>query len=532
MYKRQSLEDVKKNLSKLLFEFTLPCSLEVSSDFKNASLNVLFFNAASLILGDTSYYEGEKTEELLTIWQKQTVDLLTKAGVDKQEATQLAADAVKLDKKMAKFYNSAEYNAQIENLYKTMSLSDFETKTKSFDLAHFIKENNLSDAPFVIAPEENYLNHFDELFNEENFAQLKGWLVGNFVNKAAQFLSDELRQAALPLSTALYGMTAISSDERFVYNQLKSQFDEVVGQYYGLKYLGAQGKADATELVQSIVEVYKERLADKTWLSSETKQKAIEKLNTLKLKVGYPEVTQAFYNDLEVKDNLYQTAKVNGRHKMEYNFAQLPKPVDHSVWLMSAIEANACYNPSDNDVTLPALVLQEPFYSLDQSRSANYGGVGTVIGHEISHAFDNNGAQFDKNGNMENWWSKEDYEEFNKRIKKEIELFDGVVVGDIKSNGTLTVSENIADQGGLSAVIAANKKDNGSSKELFKNYARIWHVNSKHEILQYLASSDVHSLPQARVNVQVQCQDEFYKAFDVKEGDGMWLDEDKRVRIW
>ncbi|WP_294602600.1 M13-type metalloendopeptidase [uncultured Lactobacillus sp.] len=199
---------------------------------------------------------------------------------------------------------------------------------------------------------------------------------------------------------------------------------------------------------------------------------------------------------------------------------------------MSAIEANACYEPLSNDITFPALLLQKPFYDLQQDRAANYGGFGTVVGHEISHAFDNNGAQFDELGNMKNWWTDEDYAEFNKRVKAEIKLFDGVEVGTSKINGKLTVSENIGDQGGLTVAVAANKQEGGDAKALFENYARFWGTNAKPELWELAAALDVHAFPQARVNVQAQCQEEFYQAFNVKEGDGMWLDPDKRVQVW
>lgn len=528
----KNLDDINQNMSQLLLNFDFPFIFEVGPDFKNSNLNVLGFTRSELVLRDTSYYGNENTDKLLAIWQKQTVELLTMVGLDKNEAKNYVKNAAAFDKKLAEVYNSAEYNAQIENLYNTMSVPDFVNRSKNLDLASFLKENDLFTAPFVIVSESNYLDHFDELFNNNNFDELKGWIVAQFINRVARYLSHDFRKASMPLITALWGTNEISSDKHFAYDELQYQFGDVVGQYYGQKYLGEEAKDSATELVESIVEVYKERLANNTWLGDETKKRALKKLDTLKLKVGYPSRVQKFYDSFEIKDSLYETVKYNRNVKIRDNYAQLKTPVDKGLWLMSAIEPNACYNPQSNDVTLPAIVLQEPFYSLNQSESSNYGGIGTVIGHEITHSFDNNGSQFDEVGDMKNWWSKEDFEKFNKRIKKEIELFDGVKVGTIKQNGKLTVSENIADQGGLTAVIEANKKANGDVRELFESYARIWQTNSKKEFLELLAASDVHALPQVRVNVQVQCQNDFYDAFDVKPTDGMWLDVDKRVQIW
>jgi putative endopeptidase len=176
--------------------------------------------------------------------------------------------------------------------------------------------------------------------------------------------------------------------------------------------------------------------------------------------------------------------------------------------------------------------LQAPFYDLKQDRAENFGGIGTVIAHEVSHAFDNNGAQFDEYGNMKNWWTDADYAEFKKRTQAEIDLFDGIKYGPVTLNGKQIVSENIADQGGLTAAVQANKGENGDMKKLFENFARIWANKQLTESIKTQVSVDVHAPGPERANVQSQCQEEFYKAFDVKEGDGMWLDPEKRVVIW
>lgn len=395
----------------------------------------------------------------------------------------------------------------------------------------------LEQTKFVIVSEPKYLDSFDDLFNDKHFAELKGWLISQFINYSATYLSRAFRAATLPLRKAMWGINELPVDKQFVYDQTTKLFGDVIGQYYGQKYLGEKAKTIATEMVENMVEVYQERLQNNTWLSSVTKEKAIKKLATLKLKIGYPEHVQKFYDLFKVVPTqaggtFYSNVRDNQRVKIEANFAKINQPVDHSIWIMSAIDANACYDPQNNDVTLPAIILQKPFYSLDQDRAANYGGFGTVIGHEISHAFDNNGAQFDELGNMKNWWTDKDFAEFNQRVKAEIALFDGVEVGSVKLNGKLCVSENIGDQGGLTVALEANKKDGGDAATLFNSYARIWETNSTTEFLQLLTSIDVHALPQARVNVQVQCQDEFYRAYDVNPTDGMWLEPAKRVQIW
>ncbi|WP_276804054.1 M13-type metalloendopeptidase, partial [Lactobacillus hominis] len=230
--------------------------------------------------------------------------------------------------------------------------------------------------------------------------------------------------------------------------------------------------------------------------------------------------------------SLYANESQAGKVALKYNLDKLYKDVDRSVWLMPGNLVNACYDPQRNDITFPAAILQKPFYDLKQSRSLNYGGIGVVIAHEISHAFDNNGAKFDEFGNLKNWWTDQDFAEFKKRTQAEIDLFNGIEYGPVTLNGKQIVSENIADQGGLTAAVEANKGEGGDMKEVFENFARVWATKQLPESIKTQVSVDVHAPGPERANVQSQCQEEFYKAFDVKPEDGMWLDPEKRVVIW
>ncbi len=260
-------------------------------------------------------------------------------------------------------------------------------------------------------------------------------------------------------------------------------------------------------------------------------------MRALILKVGYPDKIEKIYDRLKVipaseGGTLYSNERAFTVESIKYNIEQLHKEVDRTVWLMAGNEVNACYDPQRNDLTFPAAILQAPFYDLKQDRATNFGGIGTVIAHEVSHAFDNNGAKFDEFGNMKNWWTKDDYAEFKKRTQAEIDLFDGIQYGPVKLNGKQIVSENIADQGGLTAAVEAAKNEGDDLKKLFENFARVWANKQLTESIKTQVSVDVHAPGPERANVQSQCQDEFYKAFDVKPSDGMWLDPDKRVHIW
>lgn len=528
----KNLDDLNKNIVDLYFRFKMPFSFEVEADRKNTKNNSLSFDRPDLILPDTTSYKNPASKALLDVYEKQVTDLLILGGIEADVAAEYAKNAVAFDAKIAKVAKSSEERADDVALYNPTDTSDFEEKTKTIAFDRFLSEAFEKKTNRVVVYEPNFLDHFTELFNEDNFDEIKGWIIANFINNAAGYLSQEFREASFPFHQALYGQKELISQEKAAYHTANNLFDEVVGVYYGQTYFGEEAKADVKDMIHKMIDVYEKRISENDWLSDATKEKAIVKLRALVLKIGYPDKIQKIFDLYEVKDTLYATQNGIRQVTRKYNFDKLYKPVDRTEWWMPGNMINACYDPQRNDITFPAAILQKPFYSVKQSRAANYGGIGMVIAHEISHAFDNNGAKYDEFGNMKNWWTKEDFAEFEKRTQDEIDLFDGIKYGPVTLNGKQIVSENIADQGGLTAAVEANKGENGDMKELFENSARIWATKQSNELIKTIAAFDVHAPGPERVNVQAQCQEEFYKAFNVKEGDGMWLDPEKRVVIW
>ena len=517
--------------------FTLPFGFAVDADMKNTKVNVVSFTDPDIFLPDTKTYETEGAKDLLAILEKQSVNLLKLAGVAEDQAKEYAADALKFDARLAKVVKSSEEWADYPASYNPYSLEEFEAKFKSLDIKKFLL-NALGEEPEkLIVLDPRFLDNFESLVNEETFDEIKGWMLVKFINGAASALSQEFREAAFPFSQALSGQPELSSGDKQAYHLANGLFSEVVGVYYGQTYFGADAKADVLDMIQRMLNVYEDRIRNNDWLSQATKDKAIVKLRALILKVGYPDKIEDIYNRLQVTPaseggSLFSNLRAAAILKREYNLEKLHKPVDRTVWLMPGNLVNACYDPQRNDLTFPAAILQAPFYDLKQDRASNFGGIGVVIAHEISHAFDNNGAQFDELGNMVNWWTDEDYAEFKKRTQAEIELFDGIEYGPVVLNGKQIVSENIADQGGLTAAVQAAKDEGDDMKKLFENFARVWANKQLTESIKTLVAIDVHAPGPERANVQSQCQDEFYEAFDVKPGDGMWLDPEKRVHIW
>ncbi|RMC23550.1 MULTISPECIES: M13 family metallopeptidase [unclassified Lactobacillus] len=516
---------------------SMPFGFDVEPDMKNTKVNVLNFAGPGTFLPDTTTYQTEDAAKLLTILQQQSVKLLEMAGIDSAVAEKYAADAIKFDAKLAKVVKSSEEWADYPATYNPMKIADFEAKFSEFKIDYYLKEVIGEEPARIIVAEPRYLDHINELVNKDNFEEIKGWMIVNFINDVASELSQSFREAAFPFSQALSGQPQLSDGIKQAYHIANGSFSEVVGVYYGQTYFGSEAKKDVEDMIRRMLAVYKERLAKNSWLSEATKKKAIVKLEALELKIGYPDKIEEIYNRLEVipanqGGSLYSNERAFAIEEQKYNIEQLHREVDRTIWAMPGNLVNACYDPQRNDLTFPAAILQAPFYDLKQDRATNFGGIGTVIAHEVSHAFDNNGAQFDELGNMTNWWTDEDYAEFKKRTQAEIDLFDGLEYGPVKLNGKQIVSENIADQGGLTAAVEAAKNENDDLKKLFENFARIWANKQLTESIKTQTAVDVHAPGPLRANVQTQCQDDFYEAFDVKPEDGMWLEPDKRVHIW
>ena len=533
----KDFSDFNLNAPDLVTFAAIPFGLDVEPDMKNTKVNALNFAGPGTFLPDTTTYQTLDAPKLLGILQKQSVKLLTMAGIAEERAEKYAEDAIKFDKKLAKIVKSSEEWADYPATYNPMKIADFEAKFADFQISYFLREVIGEEPSRIIVQEPRYLDHINEIINKENFAEIKGWMLVNFINGVADVLSQDFREASFPFAQALSGQPQLTTGEKQAYHIANDSFSEVVGVYYGQTYFGKEAKEDVEDMIHRMLDVYKERLQNNNWLSERTKKRAIIKLDALVLKIGYPDKIEEIYNRLKVipasqGGSLYSNERAFAIVEQKYNFEQLHKEVDRTVWAMPGNLVNACYDPQRNDLTFPAAILQKPFYDLKQDRAANFGGIGSVIAHEVSHAFDNNGAQFDELGNMTNWWTDEDYAEFKKRTQAEIDLFDGIEYGPVTLNGKQIVSENIADQGGLTAAVEAAKNENDDLKKLFENFARIWANKQLTESIKSQIAVDVHAPGPLRANVQSQCQDDFYKVFDVKPEDGMWLDPEKRVHIW
>ena len=481
----------------------------VSPDFMDARINVLWASAPSTILPDTTYYAEDhpQREELLTLWKESSANLLKAFDFSDEEIEDLLEKRLELDRRVAAVVLSNEESSEYAKLYHPYAYEDFKKFAPALPLDDFFQAV-LGQAPDkVIVDEERFWQAADQFYSEEAWPLLKATLILSVVNLSTSYLTEEIRVLSGAYSRALSGVPEAK--------------DKV--------------KADVEKKVATMIDVYKERLAKNDWLTPETRDKAIVKLNVIKPYIGYPEELPERYKDKVVDEtaSLFDNALAFARVEIKHSWSKWNQPVDYKEWGMPAHMVNAYYNPQKNLIVFPAAILQAPFYDLHQSSSANYGGIGAVIAHEISHAFDTNGASFDENGSLKDWWTENDYAAFKEKTQKVIDQFDGQDSYGATINGKLTVSENVADLGGIAAALEAAKREpDFSAEEFFHNFGRIWRMKGRPEFMKLLASVDVHAPAKLRVNVQVPNFDDFFTTYDVKEGDGMWRSPEERVIIW
>ena len=514
-----------------------PISFDIDADMKNATVYALFASSPSLILPDKSYYEAEKKaqhDQLLQLWSSMVEALMDKLGYSKEEAKKIIDDAIKFDALLAPNVKSAEEAADYSKMYNPQTVAELAGATDQLDIAAIIKQLVGEEPEKVIVTEPEYFKALNKIL-QDNFELFKNWALIRVIRENASYLDDEMREINGRYGRALSGSKKPVSQRKFAFYLARDMFSQVAGDYYGKKYFGPQAKADVHHMVEQMIKVYKGRLTNNQWLSKDTRDKAILKLDKLGIQVGYPDKIPALYDQFKVDEEESLIANLNQLTVTANKelFSRWNKPVDRMRWEMSAATVNAYYHPFKNIIVFPAAILQAPFYSLKQSSSQNYGGIGAVIAHEISHAFDNNGSLFDEFGNLNNWWTDEDSAHFKQLAQKMIDEFDGIPFAGQKVNGKLTVSENIADAGGLSCALEAAKTEaDFNAQEFFINWATIWRMKATEQYMQLLLSIDVHAPQKLRANIQAENLDDFYTAFDIKPGDEMYRAPEDRVHIW
>lgn len=536
----KSLKDLKANFKDFVYDgLNVPFGFSIMSDFKNSLNQILFFGSASLFLPDTTYYQNEEQkQQLMGLFQGTTMQLLSLYGLNQEEALKLLNEALAFDALLVPVTKSRVESADYVKMYNPVEKDEVIKLSKNFNLIEMAESLVGQDVDKIIFTNLDFLNAFDRIISEENFEIIKSWMLINAYLGYSSALTDAIRVAGGAFNRALSGIAEAQPIAEFSFNQAYNRFSQVVGLYYGENYFGPVAKEDVKKMVFEMIEVYKQRIKNNTWLQEETKAMAIKKLSTLSVHVGYPDELPPYYNEFNISSYKEGSNIVNEIIKMaritnKYSFDKYNKEPNKNIWSMPASMVNAYFNPSNNQIVFPAAILQKPYYSLDQHPSANYGGIGAVIAHEISHAFDNNGAKFDETGSLFNWWTAEDLKAFEEKSKVMIALFDGVETGNGPCDGTLTVSENIADSGGITCALGASKhSQDHSNDEFFQNWARVWRQKSSPQYAQLLLRVDVHGPTILRANMQLSNLEEFQKHYGITENDKMYLPKEKMVKIW
>ena len=516
----------------------LPFGYDVGTNAENTSQKQIQLSPPSILLPDVSIYKDEASKkQYLTPMETATQKALEMLGYSEKNSKRIVKEALEFDEKIAKYSLSNEEMSESKNLVHPKTAEEINAYSGSFKLYDVIKGIMGRDLETINVPNTKYFENYSKVVNQDNFSKIKSWMLVQEAMAASNSLTEDYRLNFESISMAIMGTQKPISKEDTVYEMSVNLFSDVMSVYYGRKYFGEEAKTDVTGMIDKIKNVYRGRLQQNDWLTEGTRNKAIEKLDKMKVFVGYQEDVDPGTKELHLDPNksFFELSEDIAQFGKRYTIDHFDDPIDKNKWSGSAFDINAYYNPESNSINFPAGILQAPFYDKNQSIEKNYGGIGVVIGHEITHAFDSNGADYDENGDMHNWWTKADTKAFDKRIKAFEDQWNGLEIYGTKVNGKLTVTENVADAGGLSSTLQVLKTEmtKPNLKDYFENYADIWKQKASLQYNKYTMVQDVHAPNELRVNQQLKNLPEFYEAYpQIKEGDAMYLAPSKRISLW
>ena len=533
--------EVSKIASNPFFGFS------VGPDDKNSEMNVAHMYQSGIGMGDRDYYllEDEHSQNLRIGYATLIETQFQNAGYNEPDSKRAALNVMKIETELAQAHVTREMRRMPELNYHMMLVSELNKKVTPFEWNAYFEALGASNLDSINVMQIEPIKAAVSIINKEPVEVIQDYLSWKIINSAANYLSDDFVNA----NFNFYGKMLSGSEEllprwRRTIDVVSGSMGEAVGELYVQRYFPPEAKERMLNLVDNLTLSLSERINNLDWMDSETKEKAQEKLGTFIVKIGYPDKWKD-YSLLEIKDDTYWNNRVRVAH-FAYNemIEELGKPVDRSKWYMSPQIVNAYYNPSSNEICFPAGILQPPFFFMDGDDAINYGGIGVVIGHEMTHGFDDQGRKFDKDGNLTDWWTEDDATRFDERAKVLVEYFDNIVVVDtVHANGTFTLGENIADHGGLQVSYNAFQKTaQGQSEEkidgytpaqrFFLSYAGLWAGNVRDAEVLRLTKIDPHSLGKWRVDGALPHINAWYEAFNIDSSAPMYIPNEKRASIW
>ena len=525
-------------------------SLAVFPDLSNSSVNAAYLAPNGLGLPDRDFYleQDTKSKEIRGEYVNHVSRMLQFLGDEEPVAMASAKKILDYETILAEPRLDKVQSRDIRNFNNPRTIAELQEMIPSMDVKKFLKDLGVrDDLDTIIVMQPKYLAVMQEFLTTTPIEDVKAILRWHTMADAASRLTTEIEDANWEFNAKyLKGAKEQRPADERALSAVNGTVGEALGQLYVDAKFPPEAKAKAEQMIADVIKAYQQRIEKLDWMSPETKLKAIEKLDKFTVKIGYPDEWED-YSKMEVSaDNSYfDNMAAVGKWSRDKSFADIGEPVDKTEWGMSPQTVNAYFNPLNNEIVFPAAILQPPFYDYLADDAVNYGGIGAVIGHEISHAFDDSGARFDGDGNLANWWTDADLEEFTKRGDalaaqySAIEVLDSVFI-----NGKFTLGENIGDLGGVLGAydgLQLNYAKNGrpddvdgftAEQRFFMSWATVWRTLSRDEALRNQVKTDPHSPGRSRATQPLVNIDEFYEAFDIKEGDGMWLAPEKRVRIW
>ncbi len=513
-------------------------------DLKDATRYAAYINTSSLSLGDSDEYTKptEYSKRVKGLVGDYYIKILKLSGYNEVDAKTKVDNLFKLENMIAPYITGQEEASRdpdiIENEYNVYKLDNLDNLAPKVKIKDMMKDAKLDNANTIILSNPKWLKALNDIYKEENLQLIKDYIEINNIAGIAGCLGEDFQKAQEEFSKQYLGTNGDIPKEEKAINAVNSLLSEPFGKIYIQKYFSDKTKENVKEITKEITKTYEKRIDNLDWMSDETKEKAKEKLNKLGVQIGYPDKWED-YSKVEIRsfeeggsllENLSNIAEFEEEKQVE----KINKTVDKNEFLCSPQTINAFYNPTTNTITVPAGILQKPFYDESGKKEKILGGIGAVIGHEISHAFDNTGSQFDGDGNFNNWWTDEDYKKFEEKTNKVREFYNNIKLSNGENvNGSLTVGENIADIGGMACVLDILKDTQSVDYEsFFESNADIWREICTKEYEELKLKNDSHSPNKVRVNAVLPQFDEFYKTYGVKEGDNMYVKPEDRLKIW
>ena len=522
-------------------------SFYVGADIMDSKSNLFQLYQGGISLGEREYYldNDDVTTNIRNKYKEHIVKMFQLAGFDEAAAKKKMEAVMDIETRIAKASFSAVEQRNPAANYHKMSLDELKKEIPGIDWDAFLNGIGVKGVTELSVSQVDPIKEVEKIINSLPVENQIAYMQWSLIDRAAGYLSDDL----VAQNFDFYGKTLSGKQTnqprwKRAVSTVNGVLGEAVGQMYVEKYFPAAAKERMVQLVKNLQTALGERIRNLEWMGDSTKIKAIEKLNSFYVKVGYPDKWRD-YTGLNIeKDSYWANVKRATEFELDYMLSKAGKPVDRDEWGMTPQTVNAYYNPTTNEICFPAGILQYPFFDMNADDAFNYGAIGVVIGHEMTHGFDDQGRQFDKDGNLKDWWTAEDAKRFEERAQVMVNFFDSIqVLPGLNANGSLTLGENIADHGGLQVSFQAFKnatkdapllvKDGFTPEQrFFLSYAGVWAGNIRDEQIRLQTKSDSHSLGRWRVNGALPQIGAWYDAFGIKEGDPMYLAPEKRVSIW